>query len=211
MEGQAASISHTLPLWAAKAKFLVSGWEVRSAIPSPRLHSGGGDSTQARQAECPGALITFTPTHYWGGNSMPGGANWEDQRLPLLSSAQSIDSFFSPGDRLSVRTDIYIAFPRGIDFIWNRVWGISSLKSDVLKNNGDFGDKQLKGSWHVCKRPKPEAIWFSRENQQKTVKKSPPGARTNVKNCPPKILLKRGSNPIRSDCRTIYAPEHGQK
>ena len=50
-----------------------------------------------------------------------------------------------------------------------------------------------------------------REPAKETVKKSPLGARTNVKNCPPKIFLKRGSNSIRSDCRTIYAPEHGQK
>ena len=31
-----------------------------------------------------------------------------------------------------------------------------------------FGGKQLRGSWYVCKRPKPEAIWFTIEDQQKT-------------------------------------------
>ena len=83
---------------SAKAKFLVSGWEVRSAIPPPSLHSEGGGSPLAQQPASPGAQITFTWTHYWGGNSMPGGANWEDQRLPLLFSAQSIDSeFFHKG------------------------------------------------------------------------------------------------------------------
>lgn len=39
-----------------------------------------------------------------------------------------------------------------------------------------------------------------------TVKKSPPGAKTNLKNCLPKAFLKRGPNSISSDCRTIYAP-----
>lgn len=34
---------------SAKAKFLVSGWEVRSAIPPPSLHSEGGGSPLARQ------------------------------------------------------------------------------------------------------------------------------------------------------------------
>lgn len=39
-----------------------------------------------------------------------------------------------------------------------------------------------------------------------TVKKSPPGAKTNLKNCLPKAFLKRGLNSISSYCRTIYAP-----
>lgn len=83
---------------SAEAEFLVSGWEVRSAIASPRLHSWGGGAPQALHAASPGALITFTWTHYWGGNSMPGGADWGDQRLPLLLSAQSVDSeFFHKG------------------------------------------------------------------------------------------------------------------
>ena len=31
-----------------------------------------------------------------------------------------------------------------------------------------FGCKQLRQGWYVYKRPKPEAIWFTRKNQQKT-------------------------------------------